>query len=616
MSSSVTRTKEGVPGWSGEPSSWAEYKTAARLYVASTKYEARYTCGPRLAAELSGAAKTAIMGQRSTWLSEPNGAEKLLKHLQQTIGEPALPEVGNFMRQYFRVLRRRRGETMTAFCVRHREEYDKMCRALGRMIKEQSGSGSAAIMLGRTSSGTSGARSDEGSVPSNPGDRVTEQETEGPEPSSQQIPAWANEPWRGHWGGWHYQWNWWGANWPSNWSSSDWSGSQKWWAQHHQDDEEEDQLIQVLPDAVQGWFLLEKCNLDPLERSVIQGDLRSNFTLAGVENALRSHWTDEQIKKRDGEPRGHQANYQDQEDDVSEPEQDPDDAFFEEMSEQERALWQEMRGEEQHAWVQFQQARRTLREARARQHEVKMGRMFYRKGGGKGKPGPIGGNPRQQGPCLRCGGKHNTNECPGNGGTAKAAYVEAPEHLAEYTYYHEGEGEALEVTFAAWESTALTTAEAVKRGCAVIDPGATKTMASLHAVQQLVEAYEKSHGATNVVKVNTEERPTFGFGNSEQSRCISTAYLKVPKDQDHLQLRVHIIGEGTAPVLLSIESLRRLGAIIDYKNNLAVFTSLDAARLVRLHQSQAGHQLLSLGEDLFKSSVPLKRAVSSLQDLE
>ena len=82
-----------------------------RIQDGNPKVELRYTCGPRLAAELGGAARTVIQGQKSTWLSEANGAEKLLKHLQHTIGEPALPEVGNFMRQYFRVLRHRKGES-------------------------------------------------------------------------------------------------------------------------------------------------------------------------------------------------------------------------------------------------------------------------------------------------------------------------------------------------------------------------------------------------------------------------------------------------------------------------------------------------------------------------
>ena len=59
-------------------------------------------------------------------------------------------------------------------------------------------------------------------------------------------------------------------------------------------------MTHILPDAVLGWFLLEKSGLDMLEKSVIQGEIKGNFTLSGVENALRSHWPDDQIKRHDG----------------------------------------------------------------------------------------------------------------------------------------------------------------------------------------------------------------------------------------------------------------------------------------------------------------------------
>ena len=172
-------------------------------------------------------------------------------------------------------------------------------------------------------------------------------------------------------------------------------------------------MIQVLPDQVQGWFLLDKCGLDPLERSVIQGDLKSNFTLAGVENALRSHWTDEQIRRRDGEAKNQSFFHQDDEDaDEDEPAGDLGESYFEGWSEQEVSWYQEAREQEHQAWIQFQQARRTLRDARARQAEVKASRRFFKpgKGSGKGKA-PVGANPAL-GPCLKCGKNHRTADCP------------------------------------------------------------------------------------------------------------------------------------------------------------------------------------------------------------
>ena len=393
--------------------------------------------------------------------------------------------------------------------------------------------------------------------------------------------------------------------------------------------------------AVQGWYLLEKSGLDTLERSVIQGDLRSNFTLLGVENALRSHWTDEQVRRRDGDPK-HYAAFQDYEEDCSDPEPEPDEAFFEAWTEAEKAWWNEAREEEHQAWVQMQAARRTLKEARAKQHEVKLGRRFYRpKGQGKGKAGPIGSNPRQ-GPCLKCGKGHATADCPTNSTAARsAAYVEEPEHLAEFTFFgdkdeleHQAEStffggqdeqeeknppqqlEPEEHGLAAWTTRALSTEEAIANGMAVLDPGATKTMGSVYAVDRLMTKYQKEHGHSNIIKIDTEERPVFGFGNSMQSKCVSTAYLKVPRAQAPIQMKVHVLDEGKAPVLLSIDSLRRLGAIVDFSKNEAIFTSLDPKRLVHLQQSQAGHQLLNLGRDIFEGSEVLQRAVYSLRGPE
>ena len=250
---SISKNKEGVPSWNGEPSLWGEYRSAARLFVASTKYELRYTCGPKLASELTGSAKTAVMGQKSSWLSDPQGAERLLKHLQKVIGEPALPEVGNFMRQYFKVLRRKQGETMSSFCVRHRDEYEKMCRALGRIVKEHGKAPTKAT----PGTSTTSTPAPEAAVPSvagsNSGDGA-EGPTEAPaaeQPGEPQWRAgwnsWYGQPWHQ---GWYGGTNWWGGSyhWDAAKSYGDYYGKAN---NNQNEDEEDDDFIQVLPDAVQ-----------------------------------------------------------------------------------------------------------------------------------------------------------------------------------------------------------------------------------------------------------------------------------------------------------------------------------------------------------------------------
>ena len=396
-------------------------------------------------------------------------------------------------------------------------------------------------------------------------------------------------------------------------------------------------MIQVLPDAVQGWFLLDKCGLDPMERSVIQGDIKSNFTLAGVENSLRSHWTDEQLRRRDGEARN-QTFFQEEDDNISEPDYEPEDAFFQGWSDQEVAWYQDAREQEQQAWIQLQQARRTLKDARARQSEVKMSRRFYRPGNGKGNAksrGPVGAAP-QPGPCLRCGRAHRTADCPSKGNSSEEKTLEA-EHLAEFTFYQQGDNaEDIAATtplanthqespdeqhdfynevFVVEGGQHVTTEMAIQHGKAILDPGATRSMGSLHAVEALLNVNMAQRGDSGIRHVSLDERPTFGFGNSQKSRAMSTCYIRVPSEKQPLNFRVHVIPDGQAPILMSIDTLRRLGAIIDYGKDQAIFTNLCPKTLVSLERSQLGHQLLPLGADFLSHGRPLPRAVMSLEQL-
>ena len=632
----MTRNRDGVPGWSGDPSTWLEFKQAARLYVASTTVDRRYTCGPRVAAELSGAAKTAILGKKSSWLSDSNGTETLLQFLQTMIGEPALPEVGNFMRQYFRVLKRKRGESMSSFCVRHRDEYEKMCRALARMLKEnkQKGKDSTVKKVESQSVNTAGSNTgdQEGSSERSesarvePGGREPEENGELPWGSPDQQ-WWQQSSWR--WG-YDWRWNsgsWYGSSWPQPWGSHLGSTTQE--------ENDEDEMEQILPDAVLGWFLLEKTGLDPLEKSIIQGEIKGNFTLAGVENALRSHWTDDQIRTRDGESR-HQAQFQDEEED--EPIED-DHAMFEGWSEDEMSWYQDAKAEEQRAWMQLQQSKRTLREARARQHEVKMSRKFYKTSwqskppGGQGRGnGPVGASStfRAKDACFRCGGRgHIARNCPNPPSQeAKISEDAEEEDLAEFTYFtkpgveevsldrEEQEKRQLEQISLAATTQKPSTEQAIVEGKAVIDGGATKTMGSLHAVEALSKRWLQNHGRSGVKSVDVHDQPVFGFGNSQKSKCLSTCVMKVPSQEAPMNLRIHVLEQGRAPILLSIDSLRAMGAIIDYARDEAVFTSIDPSRVVQLERSQVGHQLLPLAEDFLKGGRVLKTPINDLGGLK
>ena len=92
---------------------------------------------------------------------------------------------------------------------------------------------------------------------------------------------------------------------------------------------------------------------------------------------------------------------------------------------------------------------------------------------------------------------------------------------------------------------------------------------------------------------------------------MSTAKVQIQAGDQKGILQVHAL-EEEAPVLLSISTLRSLGAIIDFEADLIVFRKLDDRRVIKALRSQSGHQLLPLTENLYSNSVQCHSAVPSL----
>ena len=145
-----------TPGWDGNPATFLQYRRRARRYVESTKRSERYLCGPRLENRLTDKAETAVERCRPGWLSIDQGAERLLAFLEQKCGSQAVPDVGNRLTMFFFKLRRKRGEHMGAWCMRHRNEYEELRKALVRVEggTTKRAAGSKARTLRRSSAAT------------------------------------------------------------------------------------------------------------------------------------------------------------------------------------------------------------------------------------------------------------------------------------------------------------------------------------------------------------------------------------------------------------------------------------------------------------------------------
>ncbi|CAE7945277.1 unnamed protein product [Symbiodinium necroappetens] len=157
-----------------------------------------------------------------------------------------------------------------------------------------------------------------------------------------------------------------------------------------------------------------------------------------------------------------------------------------------------------------------------------------------------------------------------------------------------------------------TTAEAVEDGWGVIDGGATRTLGSVQAIEAVMKKNLAKHGQSGIQGVDVMNRPVFGFADSGEARCVSTVDLGLQANGQDGKLRVHALNKGTGPILISVSTLRTLGAVIDFEHDMMVLRRLDARKIIPLRRSTTGHQLMNLTEDLFRDARAAKAEVPSL----
>jgi hypothetical protein len=371
---------------------------------------------------------------------------------------------------------------------------------------------------------------------------------------------------------------------------------------------------ELLPEFLQGWYLLADAGLDSTEKNMIQTALQDDYTVQRVSRELRLQWPDDDLKRRDQQSKFAgfwNEDYELADGDIDEKEKA---MIMSELNDEGMVLYCEAEREVQEAYDMIQNGRRTLKEARARQHQVRLSRQYYRTSGGRnysnGQGPPQTHAPRAAGDpvCLRCGKAHRTSECPDKTrpDTGHANVVEE----APFVCFTEESA----MTAMAASSEARSTQEAVRAGCAVIDGGATRTLGSVEAIQAVMDLNASKHGDQRLKGVDVNNRPLFGFGNSSQDRCVSTANLGVTANQKPGLLQVHALDRGSGPILLSIQTLRSLKAVIDFEADLLVLRGLDDTKVIPLERSAAGHQLISLTDDLFQKAHTCKSRVPSLRD--
>ncbi len=471
------RSKDGVPIWNGESASFQTYEEMALQWEQGIPWHKRYLCGPRLVSELTGSAKKHILGKRPDWLSFSGGVERLLQHLRQALGRPQIAEMSDHLNRYFKATKRKKMESMNDYIARKVEAYTRARQALGRVERDHgSRRGERAGSYEHWNQGPWWSGWQDRAWDSEEEENPTEgEEAPGEEEAASGVGR-PTEDGSDRWDGsesWHR--SWWGSH-GSYWDSST--------QNTYEDEMWTTQAKELLPDFLQGWYLLQDATLEPHERNLVQTAIRGNFGVHRVAQELRNQWPEEDLKRRDQGAR-QQGLWQDEVDyDQDEEGEDQawhyDDLVSDGMTAEGLAMIGDAEVEAEQALMMITQGKRTLKEARSKQHQVKMSRQYYKTTFNKGKSWEKGGKGKSSGKgasCFRCGGAHRTSACPDRqapSGTAQQA--NKAEEAAPFICYSDSKDDKNGEMACYGDGQLRSTAEAVACGMGVIDGGATKTL--------------------------------------------------------------------------------------------------------------------------------------------
>ena len=626
--SELRYTKDGIPIYDGSSELYIPFRRAALNYVETLEWRKRSLAGPRLQAALEGSARTAVQHQVPGWISHDGGATQLLDFLKSRVQAPTLAEAGKTISKFFYQVKRRRGETMNAWIVRHDEALYEARRTLAEAIHEYAPEGSVGEsqsvrgLSGRSippsrplseappgslrgespRTSVSGFRSAEDN-PFDENGRMRDEEDQpdwhGSQRSAHDDNAWHDQWWQGH--------RWWDWDYNRQWSEPAWrkpevSSSLKYGVSSRATAEAD----RFLPDFVVAWMLLQRSNLDGAERATIISSLKNQFTTEKVTEALRLNWPDDDLKRRD-QSRG-SALMTDELEEAYIQDNDYDDDIPDDFNDDERAEYVHLSKEVESAHQAIQHHRRTLKEAREKQTFMRKSRQFY--------PARSSSSSRWKGgqdsKCFRCGGAHSTSACPQkeqSGAKTNSANVGQEVHFTFMTT----EATALTANSDANELHAMSLHELVQSGKAIIDGGATASVGSADALDQ-IRLLNQQQGSSRDLNLKFDGCPSFRFGNNGKTQCLSTAQLDVPLAEKTGKMQIHAHDIPQQPVLLSISALRSLGAVIDFQEDSCILKNIDPQRVVQLERAPSGHQLFPLTQDIFQHSRQRQQPFVSLFD--
>lgn len=304
-------------------------------------------------------------------------------------------------------------------------------------------------------------------------------------------------------------------------------------------------------------------------------------------------------------------------------------------------------GQELHdLYAAYDQKLRTFKEAREAVHQKAKGRGFFpskglkgkskgtpkgkkgsvygmtfgnHKGKGTGNPSSVPqkpGNPGYTGCFFFCGSEtHDFRSCPRRGQSGASSSKTRPVHYVDT---------AIEQCFMVQDVGSPSVSSSAPRSqypsavdvqrlilaaadvkevdptrpltYAVIDTGATETVGSLEAVEQVMMHRQKFF-PQETVGVNPNKKKRFKLGNAQE--CSSESFVLLPQccGGQGFSLGVYTLDVGNVPILIGARTLSKLGASICVRTPELMFNEIFPGVRIPLVKGTNGHLLLDLGKD-------------------
>ena len=202
-------------------------------------------------------------------------------------------------------------------------------------------------------------------------------------------------------------------------------------------------------------------------------------------------------------------------------------------------------------------------------------RAAYVQGRGQSQKGKSGGaKGKSFGPCFICGQQgHSYVSCPDRHSKGKGKFGSKGFAKGKKGKYKSFYGSVQFHDLSSWQSPANILMANVDRGNRVIvDSGASENAVGIQSLQKLVE----DSGVSYEIEVN--DRPVFKFGNGQQLQALSRADLL---NTSLGNISFYVLGSEAlnTPPLMGGKTLRSLGAMLAYQNDLFIFTSVRTPRI-------------------------------------